>query len=113
MARPDRTVSAVRAVAPLAAPLGAVALALFLLGRLVDTRASGNQGSASPVTSILSSALAPGQAAPAPAPVPAAVSVLAPSAQSAALAIDALALGRYAQVRGATGLWPRRGLVER
>ena len=32
---------------------------------------------------------------------------------SPALVIDALAVGRYAHVRGASGVWPRRGLVER
>ena len=103
MARPDPSravtaIRAVRAVAPLAAPLGGLTLALFLLGRLLDVTVSGGRDSVSPVGALL----------PLASPLP-----VSPNVGSDALTIDALAVGRYAHVRGGTGLWPRRGVVER
>src|SRR5688572_3889395 len=121
---PDRAVSAVKAVAPLAGPIAAAALALFLLGRALDALLSGQLGwlPSAPGTQSAPSTNTGGAAqVTAPAPVAAAGAPIAgiagaPStanAASAALVIDALAVGRYAQVRGASGAWPRRGMVER
>src|SRR5688500_78612 len=128
---PDRAVSAVKAVAPLAGPIAAAALALFLFGRLLEGLLSGQLGFfpgvpgsqsgaalATPVTGAARSVTAPaaGVSGAALTGAPSAASPGAPStanAASAALVIDALAVGRYVQVRGASGAWPRRGMVER
>ena len=116
MARPSspgRVVTAaraVRSVAPLAAPLGAVAVALFLLGRLLDALFSGALSGIQSVPNSPSSPAPSTLASAAPPAVPLPANTAAPSA---ALVIDALAVGRYAQVRGASGIWPRRGAVER
>ena len=113
MARPDstravtavRSVKSVTAMAPIAVPIAAVALGLFLLGRLLDALVSGGPG-APASTGTLSP--------PAAAPVALSTTGVASApAPSAAVAIDALAVGLYAHVSGGAGVWPRRGLVER